>query len=128
MSIKLRKIQRKNPVNPDVVKWYFTQEKSGTVGMKDIANEIAKRSSMSVGDVQAVLTTLVDSMPLYLKLGQTIKLEGFGSFRISVTSEGMETPEELGTHHVKGTKLLFQPSTNLKRDLTDISFETIDDD
>jgi hypothetical protein len=50
-------------------------------------------------------------------------LKGFGSFRISVSSEGTSTPEELNAQHVRGVKLLFLPSADLKRNLEGISFE-----
>jgi predicted histone-like DNA-binding protein len=123
MAIKLKKIQKKNPLHLDMVKWYLTQEKTGTVGVNEIAKEIEGRSALSLGDVQSTLSNLVEIMPLFLKLGQTIKLEGFGSFRITVQSEGTDTVEELNARHIKGIKLVFQPSTELKRSLEDISFE-----
>jgi predicted histone-like DNA-binding protein len=123
MAVKLKKIQRKNPQNVALTKWYLTQEKAGTVGMTEIAKEIEGRSALSLGDVQSALSNLVEMLPIFLRLGQTIKLEGFGSFRISVTSEGTATADELNAHHVKGVKLVFLPSRELKRGLEDISFE-----
>jgi predicted histone-like DNA-binding protein len=106
-----------------MVKWYLTQEKTGTVGVNEIAKEIERRSALSLGDVRSALSNLVEIMPLFLKLGQTIKLEGFGSFRITARSEGTDTAEELNARHIKGVKLVFQPSVELKRSLEDISFE-----
>jgi predicted histone-like DNA-binding protein len=123
MAVKLKKIQRKNPQNLALTKWYLTQEKAGTVGITQIAKEIEGRSALSLGDVQSALSNLVEMLPMFLRLGQTIKLEGFGSFRISVASEGTATAEELNAHHVKGVKLVFLPSRELKRSLEDISFE-----
>jgi nucleoid DNA-binding protein len=66
-------------------------------------------------------------IPLFLKLGQSVNLEGFGTFRVSVTSEGTATPEELNARHVKGVKLLFLPSPDLKRNLEGITFEVPQD-
>jgi predicted histone-like DNA-binding protein len=123
MAVKLKKIQRKNPLNAALQKWYLTQEKAGTVGMAEIAKEIEGRSALSIGDVQSVLSNLVELLPVFLRLGQTIKLEGFGSFRVSVKSDGTATPDELNAHHVKGVKLVFLPSRDLKRGLEDMSFE-----
>ncbi|GHT80127.1 hypothetical protein FACS1894130_10770 [Spirochaetia bacterium] len=125
MAVKLKKIQRKNPQNVALSKWYLTQESAGGVGMNEIAKEIEGRSALSLGDVQSVLSNLMEVMPIFLKLGQSIKLEGFGTFRISVTSDGMATPDELNAHHVKGVKLVFLPSMELKRNLGDIAFEII---
>jgi predicted histone-like DNA-binding protein len=123
MAVKLKKIQKKNPQHLDTSKWYLTQEKKGTVGINEIAKEIVGRSALSMGDVQSTLSNLVDMLPLFLKMGQTIKLEGFGSFRISVSSEGTDTADKLNTRHVKGVKLVFLPSMELKRSLEDILFE-----
>jgi predicted histone-like DNA-binding protein len=123
MAIWLRKIRRDNPQDRSRSKWYLTQEKSGTVGIKEIAKEIEGRSSLSLGDIRSVLSNLVEVLPTFLKLGQSVSLEGFGSFRISVTSDGAAAPEELNARHVRGVKLLFLPSTDLKRNLKDISFE-----
>jgi predicted histone-like DNA-binding protein len=123
MALWLRKILRKNPQDMKQSKWYLSQEISGSVGIQAIAKEIEGRSALSLGDVQSVLSNLVEVLPTFLKLGQSISLEGFGSFRISVSSEGVETPEELNARHVKGVKLVFLPSAALKRNLADVSFE-----
>jgi predicted histone-like DNA-binding protein len=93
------------------------------VGIQQIAKEIEGRSALSLGDVQSVLSNLVEVLPIFLKLGQSVNLEGFGSFRVSVSSEGTATPEELTARNVKGVKLVFLPSTGLKRSLEDITFE-----
>jgi predicted histone-like DNA-binding protein len=93
------------------------------VGIKDIAKEIEGRSALSLGDVQSVLSNLVETLPIFLKLGQSVNLEGFGTFRVSVSSEGTATPEELNARHVKGVKLLFLPSADLKRNLEGLTFE-----
>ncbi|MDR2796610.1 MAG: HU family DNA-binding protein [Spirochaetaceae bacterium] len=123
MALWLKKIQRKNPQNLAQSKWYLTQEKSGTVGIKAIAKEIEGRSALSLGDVQSVLSNLVEVLPVFLKLGQSVNLEGFGSFRVAVSSEGTATPEELNARHIKGAKLRFLPSAGLRRNLEGITFE-----
>jgi predicted histone-like DNA-binding protein len=123
MAVKLRKIQRKNPLDLNQSKWYLVQEKAGTVGIHEIAREIEGRSSLSLGDVQSVLSNLVELMPLFLKLGQTIKLEGFGTFRISVSSNGTGTADELSGHSIRKAKMIFQPSVELKRNIESLSFE-----
>ncbi|MDR2782987.1 MAG: hypothetical protein LBB48_03960 [Treponema sp.] len=123
MALWLRKVLRKNPQDMTQAKWYLTQEKSGSVGMQAIAKEIEGRSALSLGDVRSVLSNLAEVLPTFLKLGQSVNLEGFGSFRISVSSEGAATPEELTARRVKGVKLAFLPGAGLKRSLEDISFE-----
>jgi predicted histone-like DNA-binding protein len=123
MAVWLRKVRRENPQDRSQSKWYLTQEKSGNVGLKDIAKEIEGRSALSLGDVRSVLSNLMEVLPVFLKLGQSVNLEWFGAFRISVASEGAAMPEELNARRVKGVKLLFLPSAGLKRNLEDVAFE-----
>jgi predicted histone-like DNA-binding protein len=125
MAVKLKKIQRRNPQNVALSKWYLTQESGGSVGLPEIAKEIEGRSALSLGDVQSVLSNMVEVLPIFLKLGQSVKLEGFGTFRISVSSEGMATADELTAHHVDGVKIVFLPSMDLKRSVENISFELV---
>jgi nucleoid DNA-binding protein len=54
---------------------------------------------------------MVEILPLFLKLGQSINLEGFGNFRVSVSSEDADKPEDLNARHIKGVKLLFCRAT-----------------
>lgn len=123
MGLKLKKIQRINPQHRNQSKWYLTQNISGSVKTKDIAEEIVKRSALSLGDVQSTLSNLVEIIPLFMKLGQSIRLEGLGSFHISVTSEGVHTAEELTIHQIKNAKIVFVPGIELKKSLEGISFE-----
>jgi predicted histone-like DNA-binding protein len=123
MAVKLKKIQRRNPMDTNETKWYLVQERAGTVGIQEIAKEIEGRSSLSLGDVQSVLSNLVEIMPLFLKLGQTIKLGSFGSFHISITSNGTGTADEISGHDVKAVKILFRPGVELKRNIQGLSFE-----
>lgn len=125
MTIKLRKISRTLPSNPSQSKWYLTQKSDGSVNIKDIAGEIVQRSALSLGDVQSVLSNLVQIMPTFLKLGQSIRLEGFGTFRVTISSEGVDTPEELSTRQVKKVQISFLPSVELKQSLATVSFEIV---
>jgi predicted histone-like DNA-binding protein len=125
MAIKLKKIQRANPQNREQKKWYYIQEKTGTIGIEEIATEVARNSSHSLGDVRSILTNIVELVPDHFKMGQTIVLEGFGSFRMVVASEGKDTPEELTTADIKGVKLRFLPGRRLKHNIEGLSYEVV---
>jgi hypothetical protein len=60
IAVKLKKIQRKTPVNATLMKWYLTQESAGSVSMQEIAKEIEGRTALSLGDVQSVLSNLME--------------------------------------------------------------------
>jgi hypothetical protein len=91
-------------------RWYFTQSKSGTVKLEDIGARLEKSSSLSAGDINNVL----------------IQLGDFGTFRISVSSEGAESAEALTARNIKKAKLVFLPSTKLKQKLSTLAFEVVE--
>jgi predicted histone-like DNA-binding protein len=95
------------------------------VGFREIAKEIEGRPALSSGYVQSVLSNIVEVLPLLLKLGQPVKLEGVGTFRISVTSEWPAVDNELSAHHISGVKIVFLPGAELKRSAGNITFELV---
>ncbi|MDR1064631.1 MAG: HU family DNA-binding protein [Azoarcus sp.] len=125
MAINIKKLSRKNPRDLSQSKWYFTQASSGTVTLKELAQEIEKQTAMTYADVSSVLISLTELLAKHLKTGQIIRLGDFGSFRLSISSEGKEMPEELTTRHVKGTRILFAPSVELKAEIQGVSYTII---
>ena len=121
MAVKLKKVIRKNPIT-QTEKWYLTQETQGSVGIEAIARAIERNTALTYPDVTAVLLGLVQVLPEFLFLGQSIKLDKFGSFRVSVSSEGLDSPEALTHRNVRGAKLVFTPGVELKNSLKSLSF------
>ena len=67
MAMKLKKIERANPANPDQKKWYLTRDGGRHVDLDDIAEDIQSRSAMTKGDILSVLSNLVQVLPGHLK-------------------------------------------------------------
>jgi predicted histone-like DNA-binding protein len=129
MTVNLKKILKKNPQNPNESKWYFTQQRDDVLDIRDIAREIEARSALTIGDVQSVLTNLVSVLPTFLRMGSSVRLEGFGSFHLSVSSGGAESAEELTTGKLRGVKIVFLPSEELKNSVRveNLSFKILTD-
>jgi predicted histone-like DNA-binding protein len=122
--MKYKLILRKNPQDrDDRGKYYASAVNAGKLSIKDLAKEIAGRSSLTRGDVENVLDNFIDELPTFLKLGLSVKLGNFGTMRLTVASEGANDPEEFKTDLIKGVRVIFTPSTELKESLKDISFE-----
>jgi predicted histone-like DNA-binding protein len=122
--MKYKLIERGNPANPSAPKkWYASPMKAGTVTQKSLAREIADRSSLSAGDVANVIQNLLELLPHKLIDGNSVQLGDFGTFRVSFSSEGTATKGEFNTKKIKGLKILFTPSMDFKKDLSDIKFE-----
>jgi predicted histone-like DNA-binding protein len=123
MSIRLHKVVKKNPQDLSQVKYYLTQLKKGTIGLDEVAKQIAADENMSEGNVYSALIGLTRHLSRYIRNGDTVRLGNFGSFHLSVQSDGKDTPEELTTHDVKHTKVVFLPGVELKQSLEHLSFE-----
>lgn len=124
MSIKLKKIQRRNPQTPDVPKkWYLTQNSTGRADIEVVAGHIAQRTSLARGDILNVLSTLVEVIPTIFQAGQSVQLGYLGTFAVSVSSEGKDTAEALSARDVKQKRIVYTPSAELKRSIAALSCE-----
>jgi predicted histone-like DNA-binding protein len=117
-------IERTNPQNrEEQKKWYANAVKSGNITTKTLAKKIADKSALPKGDVENVVSTLLDELPTLLTEGKSVKLGRIGSFRLSISSEGVDNKDDFKTHHIKGVRVIFTPSSDLKKALEDVIFE-----
>jgi predicted histone-like DNA-binding protein len=122
--MKYRVIERKNPQNPQSAgKYYASPVNAGKFTVKQFAKEIAGRSSLTRGDIENVLNNFLDELPVFLKIGMSVKLGDFGTIRLSISSAGADTPEQFNAGLIKGAKIIFTPSSEFKESLNDIKFE-----
>jgi predicted histone-like DNA-binding protein len=122
--MKYHVIEKINPTDPSAPKkQYASPVNAGNLTLKDLAKDIAARTSLSRGDIENVLTTFLEAMPTYLKIGMSVKLGDFGTMRLSLKSEGVEQGKKFDASKIKGVKLIFTPSSELKKSLEDVAFE-----
>lgn len=122
--MKYKLIQKGKPGDTDSPKkWYASPVKTGVVTQKNLAAQIASRSSLTAGDVANVLQNLVELLPQELIKGNSVQLGDFGTFRVSFSSEGVNTEKEFNTEKIKGIKVLFTPSPDFKKTILDMKFE-----
>ena len=123
--MKYRLIQKRNPQDPEGArKWYASPVNAGTLTFQELAAEIAGRSSLTQGDVENVLRNLLEQLPVFLRIGMSVKLGDFGTFRMSLSSEGVDAPEQFdAASHVRRTRLIFPPGVLLKSALATITVE-----
>lgn len=92
--------------------WY---PRSVTVGKpvetQELANRIARESTVSPADTHAVLRALPDIMADFMKESRAIHLEGLGWFRYTITSagKGVATKEEVSSDQITGLRVQFTP-------------------
>jgi predicted histone-like DNA-binding protein len=95
----------------------------GKMTQQDVAVDIVNLSSLSRGDVGNVINCLIDTVPKYLLMGRSVNLGELGTFRISFSSKGVDEPGDFTIDKISGVRIVFIPSTELKRKLNSIHFE-----
>jgi predicted histone-like DNA-binding protein len=83
-------------------------------------------SSLSRGDIQNVILSLVDQVPKYLLDGQSVELGELGTLRIGFSSEGVQQKDEFSTSQIDDVKIIFSPSRKLKQMLATARYEVED--
>ena len=92
--------------------------------MRDIARDIAGRSSLTRGDIENVLANFMDCLPHYLRDGFSVQLGEFGTMRLTLSSEGAATEKAFKTEKIK-PRVTFTPGVELKAALRENSYETV---
>lgn len=122
--MKYRIIQRLNPRQPAAPrKWYAARVHNGKMTQDDIAEDIVVISSLARGDVANVIESLLDTVPKYLLMGKSVSLGALGTFRLSFSSKGVDTPEDFQTNMISRTRIIFKPSTKLRNQINQVKFE-----
>ena len=122
MKIKLQK--KKNPQKRTEEKYYANPVNLGKKTLRDIARDIAGRSSLTRGDIENVLSNFMDCLPHYLRDGFSVQLGEFGTMRLTLSSEGAATEKAFKTETIK-PRVVFTPGIELKSELSVNSYETV---
>lgn len=123
--MKYKLIQKVNPQKKEEKKWYASPINQGTVSQREIAKNMAEKSSLTVGDIGNTIQNLIEELPKELMQGKSVNLEGLGTFRLSLSSEGTENEKDFNANMIKGAKIVFTPSVEIKRILEGIKYEKV---
>ena len=121
--MKIKMVPRKNPQKKSEVKYYASPINAGKKTLRDIAKDIAGRSSLTRGDIENVLTNFMECLPSYLRDGFSVQLGEFGTMRLTLSSEGALNEKAFKTETIK-PRVTFTPGVELKAALRDNSYET----
>ncbi len=120
--MKYRVVKRLNPLNNDESKFYAAPQYMEELTVLDLAKDISDACTLNVTDVEAVLTSLVRKLPMYLKNGFKIQLGNFGRVKLSFSSKGYTNSEDVDASSITSKRILFTPSTELKNEIENASF------
>ncbi len=124
MPVKYNVVERGKPADPAAPKKFYAQVKSsGTCDFRKLSGEISRMSSLSRADTMAVLECLVELLPLHIADGEIVRLGEFGSFSMSVKSEGSTTADAVNAGNILNRRLLFRPGRLIRKELNNAEFE-----
>ena len=112
MSQKFIKAQNKNMRSTAFGKWFANAVyDKNFVETKQLAEFIQSQASVKRSDIIAVLDELGSAMKHFFEMGQKVRLEGIGIFRVGFSSIGAEKPEDLGAQNITTRRVIFIPET-----------------
>ncbi|MDR2147817.1 MAG: HU family DNA-binding protein [Tannerella sp.] len=123
MAFKYRVKTKRSGIGDKPAKYHSVPVHSGEISSRQLAKDLAQRSSLSEGDVLSALAGLSGLVKRYLQDGHTVRLDGLGLLSVSASSEGFETSQECTPRRVKAKKICFRADPELKANLKYIRFE-----
>lgn len=123
MALIYNKVQRKNPLKPDEpAKWYPVLKTTRMKREKEVAREIADETTLNPKEAEMALSQLQKIMIRTLLSGQSIQLGDWGSFYLSLNTEGSATEAEATASKVKKINIRFTAGTELKEAISKAQF------
>ena len=121
--LKYKLGERGNPSDKEASKKIYAKPvKTGTKTVSSLSSDIADISSLSRGDINDVITNLVERVPKNLLEGNSVSLGELGTLRVSFSSEGVDTESEFHTSKIKGLKIIFTLEKLIKEELKKAKF------
>ena len=118
MDVLAERYQRRKYVNQeDAPLLYYIRQKSGNVRVMDVdtmATAIESKSSLTAGDVKHTIEAFVEQLRLSLTQGDKVKIDGLGTFHITLTSDGTETMKDCTVRSIRRVNVRFVADKALK--------------
>ena len=112
MSQKFIKSQNKNSSSQAFGKYFATAVYDNHfIGTEELADFIQRQASVKKSDIKAVLQELGEAFKHFFELGQKIKLDGIGIFKVGFSSIGVTKLDDCSAQTITTRRVLFQPET-----------------
>ena len=112
MSQKVQKYRNTNELSKMYGKYYVRPVyDKHFIETDGLAEYIQSQCTVKKSDIRAVLEELGAAMKHYFELGQKVKLEGIGIFKVGISSAASDTEEGCTASLVRKSRVNFQPET-----------------
>ena len=112
MPVFYRLNQNTNEKSSSHNKWYARSVMTNVVDTKKLAEIMQRNCTVKRSDIKAVIEELIETMRDQLQDSKRVKLDGFGSFKLGLSSKGAEKAGDFDVrHHIRGVHVVFTPET-----------------
>ncbi len=126
MSIAFKMVAKQNNIaNPPQIKYYPCAVNQGAVNLNSLANEVARRSSLTKADCYAAIISLIEVMSEELAEGRIVNLGDLGSFKLTLQGLPADSPDPLGKDKIKKARIVFKPARPLKKMLAILRYKRL---
>ena len=110
MSVFYRLHQDKSKNTVRSGKWYARAVPTAVINTRQLAEIMQRNCTVKKSDILAVLDELVETMRDQMQDSKRVKLDGFGSFKIGISSNGAETAKDFTTSgNIRSMHVVFTP-------------------
>lgn len=113
-------------VNPQDVegprKYYAVKMPQGEIDVRALSRRISRETMLGIVETSAVIEALLQAVPDLLSEGKTVSLGEFGSFRLTLKSQGAESPEAFNQSLILGPNLIFRAGREFRDKLAQVRY------
>ena len=113
MSVKIRKVVNTRKGSKTQGKVYGRAVVSDTINTKKLCQNIRDRCTLTEPDVVAVVSALITEVSGQLALGNRVVLDGFGSFKVGLSSTPADSAKKFTSANIKCLRVIFQPAIEM---------------
>lgn len=113
MSVKIRKVVNNRKGSKTQGKVYGRAVVSDTINTKKLCQNIRDRCTLTEPDVVAVVSALITEVSGQLALGNRVVLDGFGSFKVGLSSTPADSAKKFTSANIKCLRVIFQPAIEM---------------
>ena len=124
MSITFSVAPKKDPRNQTAApKYYAVAKSTSRADTNAVAKEIARMSTVSTADTMAMLEAFLTVVPDQLADGKIVAMGEFGTFRISISSDGADTADKVSADSITDVRVIFNPGKRFEDVLATLKFQ-----
>ena len=112
MSQKFVKTRNNNPKSNAYGKYFAQAAYDETfIETEEIASYIQQQATLKKSDIIATLSELGEAIKHFFELGQKVRLDGVGIFKVGFSSIGVDDPKDCTASTITTRRILFSPET-----------------